>query len=44
MEDYKKKYEEVLKRIKECVPDDNGFITIYLKKSSLNFVNLRMRG
>lgn len=29
MEDYKKKYEEVLKRIKECVPDDNGFITIY---------------
>ena len=29
MEDYKKKYEEALKRIKECVPDDNGFITIY---------------
>ena len=29
MEDYKKKYEEVLKKIKECVPDDNGFITIY---------------
>ena len=29
MEDYKKKYEEVLKKIKECVSDDNGFITIY---------------
>lgn len=27
--DYEKKYKEVLKQIKECTPDENGFITIY---------------
>jgi len=29
MDDYEKKYKEALRQIKECTPDENGFVTIY---------------